>query len=58
MISFRTTDGSQYDLSSGVEHQTVERYGRIWIYYKAGKKEKYINIDHIVLIMENPEDIR
>lgn len=56
MINFRTTDGSQYELSSGVEHQTVERYGRIWIYYKAGKKEKYINIDHIVQITESSED--
>ena len=56
MVSFKTIDGSRYELPSGQVYQTVEIYGRIWVYFKAEGKEKYVNLDHIVCITEKPDD--
>lgn len=52
MISIKTADGSRYDLPSGAEYKTVERYGKIWIFFCKEGKDVYINIKYVMCIEE------
>ena len=56
MIVFKTADGSRYGVQNENGYQTVERYGRIWVFCKTENTEVYISLDHIISITETKDE--